>query len=466
MTHTKRYLVIFVAFLFFVSTLFLRDQSLIAQPSDKGNGKTVEKTLLESEGAKKFKAKDYKGALEEFKKLEKEHPNSPLILRYIGMTLNAMNKPDEAVTYLKKALELSPRDAAARYYLAQSYWQMDKNDAARDELLYLKGYPELAGYYKDMAENALQTLEKGVPSEGIAPQKPPKPWTVYGGFAYEYDDNVSLSSNVSTFALAGGKKAGRYKIFSGITYDVINNAKGRAGITYFFRQNLHDNKMSKYDFRLHEVSPYGYYNTELFARPAQLAIRYTFLHGTLDRRTFSSSNGIYPSLNVKVIDNVVYRLYDNLEWKNFRNKGFEPGVSSRTGFYNTVGNSLTLFANLLERQCYFTNAYEFRNADTRGKNFDDREHVFRWLVHVPIIEKIVSDTIFEYRETNYCNFVEEPKRRDRTYYFGFRISRPILKYFTLSGYYAYTDNRSDNDYIRGQFIYDRHVGGVELSFAY
>ncbi|MDD5085125.1 MAG: tetratricopeptide repeat protein [Candidatus Omnitrophica bacterium] len=466
MAHTRRCLVIFVTLLFFISTLFLRDQSLIAQPADKGNGKTAEKTLLESEGAKKFKAKDYRGALEEFKKLEKEHPNSPIILRYIGMTLNAMNEPDEAVTYFKKALELSPRDPAARYHLAQSYQQMNQNDAARTELLYLRGYPELAGYYKDKAERALQTLEKGLPEEGIEPQKPPKPWTVYSGFAYEYDDNVSLSSSVSTFALAGGRKAGRYKIFSGISYDVINNAKTRAGITYFFRQNLHDNDMSNYNFRLHELSPYAYYNTELFARPAQLAMRYTFAHGTLNHRTFSSLNGIYPSLNVKVIDNVVYRLYDNLEWKNFRNKGFEPGVSSRTGFYNTVGNSLTLFANVLERQCYFTNAYEFRSAGTRGKNFDDRENVFRWLVHVPVIEKIVSDTIFEYRETNYCNFIEEPKRRDRTYYFGFRISRPILKYFTLSGYYAYTDNRSDNDYIRGQFIYDRHVGGVELSFAY
>lgn len=72
---------------------------------------------------------DYQKGLDEFSARVKESPDNPTDNYYLGRFLLALDRPDEALPYLKQAAALSPRDSEFLFWLGVGYWGvMDFNN--------------------------------------------------------------------------------------------------------------------------------------------------------------------------------------------------------------------------------------------------------------------------------------------------------------------------------------------------
>lgn len=89
--------------------------------------------LSKTEAAKLYVTKQYLQSLEEFKKLEAEHPRSVVIKRYIASLYDALRRWDEAVTKLKEALAMDPNDFISRQLLGDIYIKQAELENARQE---------------------------------------------------------------------------------------------------------------------------------------------------------------------------------------------------------------------------------------------------------------------------------------------------------------------------------------------
>lgn len=77
-----------------------------------------------------FDMRQYNAALEFTKVLDKHYPNNPDILGNLGAFAMALKKDDEALIYLKKAVELAPNDAINAWDLGREYDFTDHNELA------------------------------------------------------------------------------------------------------------------------------------------------------------------------------------------------------------------------------------------------------------------------------------------------------------------------------------------------
>ena len=101
-------------------------------------------------------------------------------------------------------------------------------------------------------------------------------------------------------------------------------------------------------------------------------------------------------------------VYDNVSQINFRNKGFNEGISSRDGWYNTTGIMATYYFSKRKRSISL--AYEFGYNQTEGDNFDARANGVRATFKTTLIEKFRAETFFSVLSDNHYNFASLPLR--------------------------------------------------------
>ncbi len=292
-----------------------------------------------------------------------------------------------------------------------------------------------------------------------------KRWALFGKLGYEYDDNVPLASDKKKFRRnVGDTSAGRYRISSGFAYDFFRDAKRKAGVSYTFNQFFHDDSLNDFNYQSHITSVYGSQRFTAWNRPSEIRLKYTFAHGLLDRHTFSSSHIWNITWLGEWKENWVLSVYENLGTINFRNKGFDPSISSRDGFYEETGIQQTFLFD--KRRRSISVGYEFGIEETEGNNFDAVVNGIRAVLRTPLIEKIEFEASFYFQSDYYRHFVVSPKRHDLGYQYEFRLSRPLGEHWRISAFYRRTDVNSLHDGVRGQFNYHRNIYGTELAFSY
>jgi hypothetical protein len=305
-------------------------------------------------------------------------------------------------------------------------------------------------------------LKRGVPRRKAKRQRP---WTLFGKFGYEYDDNVVLASDKKEFRRNSRDiSAGRYRISSGLAYDFYRKTPYRAGVSFVFNQFLHDDSLNAFNFQDYVTTVYGSRLLSLWDRPSKIDLRYSFSHGLLNRHTFSSSHFWTGSWTGEWKENWLLTVYEKLGTIDFRDKGFDKSVSSRDGFYEETGFLQTWLFD--RRQRSFSFGYEFGLDETEGNNFDAIANGVKAILKTPLIEKIEFSSFFYFRVDYYRHFVVSPKRLDLRYQYEFRLSRPLGPYWTLNGFYRRADVNNLHDGVQGQFNYHRNIYGVELSFYY
>ncbi len=292
-----------------------------------------------------------------------------------------------------------------------------------------------------------------------------KRWGLFGKLGYEYDDNVKLASDKKQFRRnVGDTSAGRYRVSSGFVYEFFRDAKRKAGVSYVFNQSFHDDSLNDFNYQSHAASVYGAQQFTAWGRPSEIRLKYTYAHGLLDQDTFSSSNFWNINWLGEWKENWVLNVYENLGTINFRNKGFDPSVSSRDGFYGQTGIQQTLLFD--KRRRSISVGYEFGIEETEGNNFDALANGIRAVLRTPLIEKIEFESSFYFQVDYYRHFVVSPKRLDLGYQYEFRLSRPLGAHWKISAFYRRTDVNTLHDGVRGLFNYHRNIYGTELNFSY
>lgn len=422
--------------------------------------KTSEELFLSSPGSQALKQKKFDEALKEINSLMTIRKNDPYLYKMKGIILTQTGKDSKAEKFFEEALKLNPFDRQSRYYLARLRYRQKDQDKAEEQLRFIVENPDELGYYEDKAQRALGVIE----TKRVQEPKKEKRWKIYGTFGTEYDENVSLQSYVKGSKIYGDRNAIRFAVKNGVNYEYLRDPLKRAGLGYAFSQSFHTDNVEEYNYRYHGIQKYFSYFTEIFEHQTAMGIKYSFSHGTLDTHTFSSSNALLHWFSIEVVENILLSLYDNLSVINFRNKGFNEGVSSRDGWYNTSGVMSTYYFSKKKRSISL--AYEFGYNQTEGDNFDARVHTARTIFKTHLFKKIRGEAYFSVINDNHYNYATLPHRHDIHYDLDARLIRPISKYVELRIHYAYSKVHNIHAGLLGQFQYDRHIVGGEVSFTY
>ncbi|MDR0321868.1 MAG: tetratricopeptide repeat protein [Treponema sp.] len=81
-------------------------------------------------GALEFEKKNYEKAVQLLQQARIQDPESPAVLRYLGHALFRLKKPKEAMTFIRKAIDLAPEDKESLFTLAECYHEANQVDQA------------------------------------------------------------------------------------------------------------------------------------------------------------------------------------------------------------------------------------------------------------------------------------------------------------------------------------------------
>ena len=81
-------------------------------------------------GALEFERKNYEKAIQLLQQARIQNPESPIVLRYMGHAFFRLKKPREAMTFIRKAIDIAPDDKESLYTLAECYYEANQTDQA------------------------------------------------------------------------------------------------------------------------------------------------------------------------------------------------------------------------------------------------------------------------------------------------------------------------------------------------
>jgi Flp pilus assembly protein TadD len=163
---------------------------LLTAPPSLAQSRITPEEFLASEGAKAFQTQDFNGAVDGFQALLASYPGDPLLLRYIGITLDRLGRYDEAVEAFDTALKASPGDVAILFFLGVSQYNRADFRAAESAFAQIAANaPETD--YGVRAREFLAAIEANV-THVTAPAAQ-KRWNAYVQLGLQYDDNVAAA---------------------------------------------------------------------------------------------------------------------------------------------------------------------------------------------------------------------------------------------------------------------------------
>jgi len=92
-------------------------------------------------GALEFDRKNYEKAVQLLQQARIQDPESPAVLRYLGHALFRLKKPKEAMTFIRKAIDLAPNDKESLYTLAECYQEANQTEQALRIFNHLRADP-------------------------------------------------------------------------------------------------------------------------------------------------------------------------------------------------------------------------------------------------------------------------------------------------------------------------------------
>lgn len=413
--------------------------------------------FLASAGAKAFKQKNYPAALAGFEELLGEHPDDPLILRYIGMTYDRMNRLDEAVAAFSRALKIAPGDVAASFFLGVSEYKRGRLDEAR------VAFENVARDAQDSAYGArarefVAALRANAPKQ--AAPAAGKRWDVYLQAGWQYDDNVLSASDES-----GKTGSGRLVEFLRAGYAPLATGSWQLRLEGqgYFTQHLRDS-VDDFDFQQLEGSAILSYATTLGGVPLQPALRYGYTQAYLDGDAFSHTHAVTASLDTALVEGTVTKVHYRVGFQDYRNDGLVPSVSSRDNVTDTLGVTqyFYLFPKGARRTVlHFAYAYARTRAD--GDNFDVRAHKGTVGLSVPLPRQLTLDAGAGIGRDDYPNFLGGfgDRETDR-YTASVGLSGPVWGRLNASLSYNYQKEVSNYDVLE----FDRNTVMLNLAHSW
>lgn len=274
-------------------------------------------------GVSYVKNGDYKEGIPLLRRAVERSPDDPEANYYLGMALNRTAPDKVAESHLKRSLMEMPMNPAISYELGIHYYEKDVKAEAAD---YFEQVIELAPG-SDMAAKSSAYLQK------INERKPEKNWDLNIFAGSQYDSNVMLNGQGMPLPTGYSGKSDWSAIASMRgNYYPVKSEQADIGLGYSFYQNIH-NKVSDFDVTQHVLELSGSYD---LGDDYRIKGAYSFEYLLLDGKEYDFANSIAPSLIVKNdlgTTTVDYR-YRNT---SYRNSSQFQNNTDRDGYNHMIG---------------------------------------------------------------------------------------------------------------------------------
>lgn len=415
------------------------------------------KAFLASAGAKAFLQKDYPAALEGFQKLLGVHPDDPLVLRYIGMTYDRLNRLDEAVTAFTRALKSAPGDLAATFFLGVAEYKRGRLAEAK------VAFENVAREAQDSAYGArarefVAALRANAP-EQAAPAAG-KRWDVYLQAGPQYDDNVRAEPDELARA-----DSGRLMEFLKFGYAPLATGRWQLRVEGqgYFTQHVR-NSVDDFDFQQLNGAVELSHATSLGGVPLQPALRYGYAQAYLDGNPFSRTHAVTASLDTAVVEGTVTKIHARAGFHDFRVEGVAPSITSRDNVTGTVG--VTQYFYLFPagtRRTLLHLAYAYARTRADGNNFNVRAHTGTVGLSVPLPWELTLDVSAGIGRDDYPNFLGDLNERETDRYTAsVGLSGPIWDRLNASLSYNYMMEESNYAVLE----FDRNIVTLVLAYSW
>jgi tetratricopeptide (TPR) repeat protein len=131
-------------------------------------------------GALEFERKNYEKAVALLQHARAANPENPAVLRYLGHAFFRLKKPKEAMSFIRKAIDLAPDDKESLYTLAECYHEAGQTEQATRIFSHLRADPVMGPsaclftgmIHAESRKNdmAIQDFEMGLKHQNIKPE--------------------------------------------------------------------------------------------------------------------------------------------------------------------------------------------------------------------------------------------------------------------------------------------------------
>ncbi|GEM_PF-4752114 len=414
------------------------------------------KSFVALPAAKAFKKKAYPEALAEFQKLAAQFPEDVSILRYLGKTQRRLGRNEEAAETLRKALEIHPLNMALHYDLAAVYRRMRRKDLAAEEYRFVAAYDE-SGIYAKKAREQSRILS----GRGKAGKK--KRWKLVGGAGWQFDDNATRRSNVSTARKSGDASADRYRYNVTGIYRLWKRKRWALKSDAFLDHSFFDDHLNRLNAFIHGAGLTLGHASKLYGKPLVVALRQGITHTIKKERSFNLGNTTTLDATYRPAHAYKVSVYDRWGYSEYFSDGPQPSFTSHDAFENETGLRQQIFPTSKEN-LFLRLGSAYTRDWARGNNFDRHVLEMNSAIHVPLFWTLESEVGMKYKHSDYPRFsfpARARQRRGDEWDMDVSLICPLSKRWKMIAKYSYVNANDRNN----SFQYDRNIYSTELAFS-
>ena len=420
----------------------------------------------------------------------------------LGVVRYALKDWEAAAGHLRRAVERSPENGAARLFLASALIETGALDEARGHLEEARrldpwlaadvefrlGRIALARGDKASAEEHFREAERLAPRSTLghlarrAAGAPSRRWSAYTTAGVAYDSNVNLAG-ADDILSAGTEDDVRGFFELGSDYDLYKSDRFdlRVGATAYLSRHVEERAFDLLTTRAWTVAALR------LREDLTLDARYTFEYIWTDFDKFRRTHAVEPSLRWRARQDLLTRVLFRYEDRDFfTSRGMFPTFALPAPFDTTTGpDPLNRDGQLripgIEQYWFppdFTGwgrgflraSYRYRDESTQGTESDASGHIANLMFGQPLPWQLFLLLEGEYERRDFSNVSvigllsrdTFRDRRDEIWTAQALLRRPISEHVTAELGYRFNDWSSNVDF----YAFARHIVHFLVTYRY
>ena len=383
---------------------------------------------------------------------------------------------NDALSLLKKAMELSPENPEAAYYTGVAYSRLGRYGEA-EEMFYktldldasaVDAYLELGRLYHntskcDKSEEVLSKFMSLTEDESLKAHASKlietcgkeireRPYRLSIAFGGQYDSNVIIEPSNPP---VGGDRDDDVRALAYVTAGATLYEKGvyKLKADYNFYQSLHAH-ISSYNVHYHKITPSLELAVSDIFRPS---VGYSFEYTRLGSDRYSRFHTLYGKVSVRETEQLsADAVYEYKDLKYWDSDLFETN-SIRSGHQHTIGLKQYLYLDRLTGDVYYYG--DFNRAEESHWSFNG--HRLGAELTYKILPPLYVYASAEYNKRKYRDDFpgSGESRSDKMQQYSVRLTYLLSKRLAISLTESYTINESNLSI----FDYDRSITGLFLT---
>ena len=409
---------------------------------------------------KAFQEKNYALAIENFESLLINNPNDFWTLKYLGLSYLKSSNFSEAVTYLKRAETINPKNASIHYFLAEAYLLSGDKKKSDNQINFI-----LQNFPNDIYAQKAVKLKKDIVSKG----KKRKPLSIYIRQSYQYDSNAALDpekNHIQGF----DEDSSRFATYTWLELIMLQDSIWWSGVNFSFYQSLHtENNCERYNLSTFNFGPFISMDMNIFNKIVNHRIQYRYIYDLQNGSSFLRTHRIryiassfltkwlYTSIFVNIdFDDFFYRDLSRTNKSLLNRDAVQTSAGFRTLFF--LPNKQTLAFG-----------YSYTNNDAEGLQWNyDKNRIFTEFSAPIITNNLRGYLLAEYYNRYFspysASFYNKNSNRNDDYYsFRAKMKYAFNKNASMETSYRFIDNQSS---VENVFEYERQIFDFSLVFRY